>query len=167
MGISCIISQPSLRRKQIKYTTEGILPFNTDPGINRAAPLESWFPPNPTSLVPTPPGMARYIWGGMKGDSIQSWAEAAERVCSSVQGSPTSLCSLTSVPSLRTHLKRRNERRDPILGSGDIQCLTMGRVAPKVLRALTEGVGGRCGWGHSSALSQKFIAGVGGLRGGR
>ena len=106
---------------------------------------ESWFPPNPTSLVPTPPGMARYIWGGMKGDSIQSWAEVAERVCSSVQGSPTSLCSLTSVPSLRTHLKRRNERRDPILGSGDIQCLTMGRVAPKVLRALTEGVGGRCG----------------------
>ena len=45
--ISLIISQPSLRRKQIKYTTEGILPFNTDPGINRAAPLESWFPPHP------------------------------------------------------------------------------------------------------------------------
>lgn len=43
--ISLIISQPSLRRKQIKYTTEGILPFNTDPGINRAAPSESWFPP--------------------------------------------------------------------------------------------------------------------------
>ena len=72
MGISLIISQPSLRRKQIKYTTEGILPFNTDPGINRAAPLESWVPPNPTSLVPTPPGMARCIGGGMEGDSIQS-----------------------------------------------------------------------------------------------
>ena len=143
--ISLIISQPSLRRKQIKYTTEGILPFNTDPGINRAAPLESWFPPPPPAiLVPRPLGLARCIWGGKEGDSIQSWAEAAG-VHSSVQGSPTSLRSLTSVPSLRTQLKRGSEQRDPGLGSGDIQCLTMGKVAPKVsgaLRGWEAGVGG-------------------------